>query len=815
MDPSRRPPPSGLTARLPLRWRAAVCLALLVGLAGRRVEAQGCTTPPVFAGLASATSANQSTCGISLAWAAATPSCGGTITYKVYRSTALGFVPGDGNLVATGVTGTSFLDTGELAPATTYEYVVRAVENAASTIANTNTVRRRAKTRGPMVATYFDDFDGSRPANASAYWLPVAGVASINLVTCHHHSPVGAYRIGAVGTACGTPQSQLFYPPNLNAQLVLGGDGSVAGIAGFDLTSMVGATLSFRMRHSLEDGYDFLNLFYSTTSAAGPWTPEPMQSWTAFDAPADGGWTLHTFDLDGLTGGKVWFLFQMLTDSIVQYPDGVYLDDVRVETSAAACVPLGEPVALVFGIQPSAVTAGAAVAPAVTVRVVDAQGATVPAAMNPVSLALATNPAAGTLSGTTTVAASGGVATFADLSIDRAGGGYTLAATSPGLTGATSGAFAIVPAAPHHLAVVQQPSSIVAGEPFAPPVAIEVFDAFGNRTPSVVGLALGANPALGSLLGTPWQSAPAGLATFSDLSVDSAGSGYTLLATAPGAAELTTTAFAVAPGAPHHAEFVQEPTDSLAGHPMSPPVSVAVRDAYDNLCTSYSGPLSLRLLDNPGGAILKGETTSAAGGMASFPLLSLDNPGVGYTLYGGASGLVGAASASFDVRAVVIFGDGFENGTSAAWSEAEPEPLVASLLAEPRDQVALGGELTPDLLARFTEAARALLIATGPDGKPLARVEARRAARGGGHELRAVAADGARERSTGWIALDAAADSSAVELEWWRAIGGAPNGRLVLFVDGRELAVLDGLADPGSGADAVWAPQLRVRPVPP
>src|SRR5439155_1001209 len=58
-----------------------------------------------------------------------------------------------------------------------------------------------------------------------------------------------------------------------------------------------------------------------------------------------------------------------------------------------------------------------------------------------VIVALGTNPSEGTLSGTTTVTASGGLATFATLSVDRPGAGYTLAATASGLVAATSAAF--------------------------------------------------------------------------------------------------------------------------------------------------------------------------------------------------------------------------------------------------------------------------------------------------------------------------------------------------------------------------------------
>ena len=58
-----------------------------------------------------------------------------------------------------------------------------------------------------------------------------------------------------------------------------------------------------------------------------------------------------------------------------------------------------------------------------------------------VTLTIGSNPSGGTLSGTLTV--SGGIATFSDLSINVAGDGYTLHATTTGLTDADSFAFSI------------------------------------------------------------------------------------------------------------------------------------------------------------------------------------------------------------------------------------------------------------------------------------------------------------------------------------------------------------------------------------
>lgn len=90
---------------------------------------------------------------------------------------------------------------------------------------------------------------------------------------------------------------------------------------------------------------------------------------------------------------------------------------------------------------PSAVVAGATMSPAVTVRAIDAGGNIVPGFTGTVTIALGANPGSGTLGGTLTRTATAGVATFNDLSVNNVANGYTLQASSTGLTSATSAAF--------------------------------------------------------------------------------------------------------------------------------------------------------------------------------------------------------------------------------------------------------------------------------------------------------------------------------------------------------------------------------------
>ncbi|MEY4071495.1 MAG: hypothetical protein RL721_2109, partial [Candidatus Eisenbacteria bacterium] len=114
-------------------------------------------------------------------------------------------------------------------------------------------------------------------------------------------------------------------------------------------------------------------------------------------------------------------------------------------------------IALAFSTEPSNVVAGVAIAPAVTVRATDAFGNLVPG----VNVSL-TASGPGALTGGAAVATDSlGVATFGALSLNTSGA-YTLTA-SAGALGATSASFTVSPAAAAALAIVSQPSDVVAG----------------------------------------------------------------------------------------------------------------------------------------------------------------------------------------------------------------------------------------------------------------------------------------------------------------------------------------------------------------
>jgi Chitobiase/beta-hexosaminidase C-terminal domain len=103
---------------------------------------------------------------------------------------------------------------------------------------------------------------------------------------------------------------------------------------------------------------------------------------------------------------------------------------------------------LAFTTQPGDSTAGGAIAPAVTVALLDSNGNPATSAGSTVSLTLQQNGNAAPLSGTTSSTVNSSVATFSNLIVNAAGSGYMLVASAPNLPSAQSASFTIVPQLP-------------------------------------------------------------------------------------------------------------------------------------------------------------------------------------------------------------------------------------------------------------------------------------------------------------------------------------------------------------------------------
>src|SRR5690349_7602152 len=272
---------------------------------------------------------------------------------------------------------------------------------------------------------------------------------------------------------------------------------------------------------------------------------------------------------------------------------------------------------LAFTVQPGTTTAGRTMTPAVRVAAEDESGNTISNFMGDVTVAIGVNPAAGTLTGTVTVTAVNGVAVFYGLSIDKSGAAYTLTATTNGLTAATSAPFDIDPGPATHLAFSVEPTTTNAGATMTPPVQVTALDAEGNVVSSFTGsvtVALGANSAGGALAGTTTVAAVSGAASFPDLSLSKAGTGYSLTAATTGLAAGTSTTFAITPGAVKGLAFTVEPGTTTAGHEINPAVAVKVSamDALGNVVPGFTAVVAVAITPatDTNGATLTGTTTA-------------------------------------------------------------------------------------------------------------------------------------------------------------------------------------------------------------
>jgi hypothetical protein len=295
-----------------------------------------------------------------------------------------------------------------------------------------------------------------------------------------------------------------------------------------------------------------------------------------------------------------------------------------------------------------------------------------------VTVAIGANPGSGTLGGTLTVAAVNGVATFSNLSINKVGAGYTLAASSTGLAGATSNIFNITVALPAKLQLLQQPGNTAAGASITPAVTVQILDSLGNLTTSTanVTLAIGSNPGSGTLGGTLTVAAVNGAATFSNLSINKVGTGYTLSASGTGLTGVTSSAFNITVGAPTKLQFSQQPGNTVAGVVIAPAVTVKIVDASGNP-TSSTANVSIAIGANPGSGTLGGTLTVAAvNGTATFGNLTIDKAGTGYTLAASSTGLTSATSNAFNISAGAPAKLQFQQQPSNAMGGAVISPAV-------------------------------------------------------------------------------------------------------------------------------------------
>jgi hypothetical protein len=306
---------------------------------------------------------------------------------------------------------------------------------------------------------------------------------------------------------------------------------------------------------------------------------------------------------------------------------------------------------LVFTQQPSNTTVGVGISPAVTVTIEDSSGTTVDTS-SPVAIAITSGSPSGVLHGSVSVTASHGVATFIGLYIDTVGTGFKLTATdaTDSLPTRDSASFNITAVAVvDHLAFGTLPAPTPVGATLSP-VTVILEDSSNSPVTTATGSAsvvIGSGPAGAQLLGNHTATVVNGVATFSGLSIDTAGS-YTLYATygalhVPSAAITITTT--------NHLVFTTQPIGGAAGA-VWPNFQVAVEYPTNTVVTSDSSTVYLSIGTNPASGALSctgGMSEAAVNGYATFTGCSINVASASYyTLYATSSaGWTSATSLPF------------------------------------------------------------------------------------------------------------------------------------------------------------------------
>ena len=318
---------------------------------------------------------------------------------------------------------------------------------------------------------------------------------------------------------------------------------------------------------------------------------------------------------------------------------------------------------LAFTTQPANTAAGASFGTVVTAR--DAQGSTAAGFTGTVSLTIGTNPGGGTLSGTKSVAAVAGIATFSGLSIDKVGTGYTLTATATGVGSAVSSQFNITTGgiSTSRSVVTVSSGTVVSGGTVT--LTLQAKDASGNNITTggaTVVFTQSGGTSTGTIGATTDNHNGTYTATFTAVK---AGTATTIHATIGGAAVTSTLpTVTVTPGAIDRTKS----TVSLSA-PSSPPGGAAVtatlqaKDAAGNNLTT--GGATVAFSHSGGTSVITiGATTDAGNGTYTATITPVTE-GTGTTM-----------SATINGQAVTTAMPIFTVTTTPSWRANEPGGLT-------------------------------------------------------------------------------------------------------------------------------------------
>ncbi len=303
-----------------------------------------------------------------------------------------------------------------------------------------------------------------------------------------------------------------------------------------------------------------------------------------------------------------------------------------------------------------------------------------------ITLTLLNNTEAATFGGTLTEVPNDGMATFSDLTVSQPGDGYALQAAGGTLaTGQSSDFDVTAPPANHLVMATGPPDTMVAGTPFE--LVVDADDNLGLLDTTYNGpmtLSLSGGPSQATLGGTLQVNAAAGVATFSGLTLDLAGSNYTINVASGTLTGVSTSVFVVTPAAAYQLLISTQPSSmATAGQPFATQPVISEVDEYGNLETGDDSTAITVSLATGNGPLQGTAMVTESGGVAAFTDLADDRAGVISLNFAGLGLLAGPSSNIFISPAaaaqLVIQTPPFANVTAG-------NPLTDPIVIDEEDQ---------------------------------------------------------------------------------------------------------------------------------
>jgi hypothetical protein len=360
------------------------------------------------------------------------------------------------------------------------------------------------------------------------------------------------------------------------------------------------------------------------------------------------------------------------------------------------------PVSIAIATQPAGGVSGKILATGPVIELRDAQNAVVAGATNTVTVVLGSGN--GSLSGTTSLPAVNGVASFADLKI-AGKGAHTLAFSSSGLTAKVSAPIDVVQQNAA-LAISRQPAVVtVTGEELLTQPQIEVRDHAGLRvTDATIPIIATLAGQAGSLGGIASVAAVAGVATFSNLAIT--GSGSRMLSFSAAGLEPVISA-PITVQVPSSLAITGQPGGAFSDRVFQAQPVVEIRDASGVKIPSTAAVTAT--LSSGTGVLLGTASVKAVEGAARFDDLKISGTGP-HVLSFSAAGVPSQVSAPIEVAPPPIVT--LVVGTAASQAVVAGTQILIPVTA---DMSAAGGRALASLTFTVTwDTARFTFVSAAP-----------------------------------------------------------------------------------------------------